>query len=220
MIATFLGTSRRRATVLCSGGVDSSTLLYWLRERGYDTLPIGVDYGQEHARRELAAAAAVTTALGLQLEVLTIPSLARRTHDIPDGHYNDERMKAMVWPNRNLLLLSLACAWGIPQGATVVAYAAHGGDHAIYPDCRPEFAHAADEALRIGTDGGVRLLAPFIAWTKADIVSRAVAFGVPLHLTWSCYRGGDLHCGTCGTCTERREAFDLARTADPTEYAV
>jgi 7-cyano-7-deazaguanine synthase len=128
-------------------------------------------------------------------------------------------MRATVYPNRNLIMLSLAAGMAIVRGAEGVAYAAHGGDHPIYPDCRPEFVDAARQAFRVGNWEPIDLIAPFITWKKEDIVRRGADLGVPFAETWSCYkgvRGG--HCGTCGTCVERREAFSLAGVPDPTVY--
>ncbi len=127
-------------------------------------------------------------------------------------------MKATVVPNRNMILLALAAGWAISQKADAIAYAAHGGDHAIYPDCRPEFAEAMRHAIGLADWHRVELLRPFVTLTKADIVRRGAELGAPLGSTWSCYRGGARHCGRCGTCVERREAFALAGVPDPTDY--
>ena len=128
-------------------------------------------------------------------------------------------MKTTVVPNRNMILLAVAAARAIALKADTLAYAAHGGDHAIYPDCRPEFADAMDHAIGLADWHKVRLERPMVTWTKSDIVRRGAELGVPMHLTWSCYKGGDTHCGRCGTCIERREAFYLAGVTDPTTYA-
>ncbi|MFM9146691.1 MAG: 7-cyano-7-deazaguanine synthase, partial [Verrucomicrobiota bacterium] len=138
---------------------------------------------------------------------------------VPEGHYEEESMKATVVPNRNMLLISVATAWAVSLRAESVAYGAHGGDHAIYPDCRPEFAEALDRAVRLADWHEVRLERPFVKMDKAAIVRRGAELDVPFSLTWSCYVGGERHCGKCGTCVERKEAFRLARVTDPTDYA-
>jgi 7-cyano-7-deazaguanine synthase len=204
--------------LLLSGGLDSTTLLYELLHRQENVAPIGFDYGQRH-RRELDAAHDVCARFGFPYVVYRMPNVQSVKPPIPDGHYADESMKATVWPNRNMVMLSIAAAVAVDMGFNGVAYAAHGGDHTIYPDCRPEFVNLMREAILAGNWHKVVLEAPFINRTKAQIVKRGAQLGVPFHLTWSCYRGGDVHCGTCGTCTERREAFQLAGVPDPTVYA-
>ena len=141
---------------------------------------------------------------------------------VPDGHYTDVSMATTIVPNRNAILLSVAVGIAMAHGARRVAFGAHAGDHAIYPDCRTAFVAAFDRAARLGTDTGatepVGVIAPFASWKKADIVALGAELGVPFGDTWSCYRGGRAHCGTCGTCVERREAFALADVPDPTRY--
>jgi 7-cyano-7-deazaguanine synthase len=140
---------------------------------------------------------------------------------VPEGHYEEESMKQTVVPNRNMILLALAGAWAISTKSDAIAYAAHSGDHAIYPDCRPEFTEAMSDALRLCDWHEVKLMRPFLYPTpmsKADIVKLGTSLGVPFELTWSCYKGGEKHCGKCGTCVERVEAFQLAGVEDPTEY--
>lgn len=217
--------------VVASGGLDSTTLAYWLASRGTRLTLLAVDYGQRHAR-ELQAAAQTATALGAVCHVADMRALGQLlggsaltagTVDVPDGHYADETMKATVVPNRNALLLDLGVALAITAGAQAVAYGAHAGDHFIYPDCRPGFVTAYQQMALAANDGflpgGFTVAAPFITMTKAGIAALACRLGVPIGQTWSCYRGGTLHCGTCGTCTERREALQLAGVPDPTEYA-
>lgn len=127
-------------------------------------------------------------------------------------------MKKTVVPNRNMILLAVAIAKAVSVGARFVAYGAHAGDHAIYPDCRPEFVEAMKTAAGLADWTKVEILAPFIKSTKADIAKTGARLGVPFEMTWSCYKGGEIHCGKCGTCTERREAFQLAKIDDPTKY--
>lgn len=204
--------------VLLSGGLDSTTLLYHLRATGEVVVPVGFDYGQRHVR-ELESARAICAGLGLQYQVFTMPNLQAVKPPVPDGHYEEESMKATVWPNRNMVMLSIAVGYAVDRQHDTVAYAAHGGDHAIYPDCRPDFVGYMRLAIKAGNWHQVGLYAPFVMMSKAEIVSIGRQVGVPFDLTWSCYRGQARHCGTCGTCTERREAFQKSGVPDPTDYA-
>ena len=140
--------------------------------------------------------------------------------DVPDGHYAEETMRVTVVPNRNAIMLAVAFGVAAAQSADAVAIAVHGGDHFIYPDCRPGFIDAFQTMQDHALDGyaSVRLLAPYVNGSKADIVTDGAKHGTPFGDTWSCYKGGETHCGRCGTCVERREAFHLAGVADPTEY--
>lgn len=187
---------------------------------------LGVDYGQRH-RRELEAARAICERVGVEYRLADLRSIAPLLAGsaltdavaVPHGHYAEESMKATVVPNRNMILLSLAIGWAVSLKYDAVAYAAHAGDHTIYPDCRPEFVEAMDRAAGLCDWHRVRIERPFVHMTKADIVRRGAELGVPFELTWSCYEGGEVHCGKCGTCVERREAFERAGVADPTAYA-
>lgn len=216
-----------RAVILLSGGLDSTVLLYHLLATHAEVRALSVDYKQRH-RRELEAARAIASHAGVEHRVADLSAVASllggsalTTSDIevPLGHYEAETMKATVVPNRNMILLSLATAWAISTQSDIVAYAAHSGDHAIYPDCRTEFADAMAQAISLCDWHKVTLLRPFVEITKADIVRRGMELGAPLAMTWSCYQGKAVHCGECGTCVERREAFELAGVVDPTEYA-
>ncbi|MDR1816646.1 MAG: 7-cyano-7-deazaguanine synthase QueC [Puniceicoccales bacterium] len=216
-----------KSVVILSGGLDSTVLLAKLVADGRRCLALTFNYGQRHAR-EIEAARAIAAALGVEHTVGDLRGIAAlfgsncltdAALPVPDGHYTEERMKATVVPGRNLLFLSAAAALAFSRGCDTVAYGAHGGDHAIYPDCRPEFANALEKAIALADWHHVALERPFVSLTKADIVRLGAEIGAPLELTWSCYRGGDTHCGRCGTCVERREAFALAGVPDPTEYA-
>ena len=188
---------------------------------------LSIDYGQRH-RCELQRAAAICAAIDVPHQtadlsairpLLAGSSLTSPEIEVAEGHYTEENMKTTVVPNRNMILLALATGHALSIKADQIAYAAHSGDHAIYPDCRNEFADAMAEAIRLCDWNQVELNRPFVDWTKADIARRGAALGVPFEQTWSCYKGGELHCGRCGTCIERREAFDLAGIDDPTPYA-
>ena len=216
-----------RSVVVYSGGLDSTVLLAHLLAEGREVHAFTVNYGQRHAR-EIESAKAVCAHYGVPHQVADLRalgavfgtnSLTDSAVSVAEGHYTEESMKTTVVPNRNMILLAVAAARAIALKADTLAYAAHGGDHAIYPDCRPEFADAMDHAIGLADWHKVRLERPMVSWTKTEIVLRGAALGVPMHLTWSCYKGGDKHCGRCGTCIERREAFHLAGVTDPTVYA-
>lgn len=214
-----------------SGGLDSVTLAHSLVADGHELIALSFHYGQRHDK-ELDHAARCAGRVGAEHHVvdlrsvgalLTGSALTDRAVDVPEGHYTDESMAATVVPNRNAIMLSVAVGVAVARGAGAVATAVHAGDHTIYPDCRPEFIDAIEHEARVANEGfiadGFRVLAPFLRITKADIVWRGAALGVPFEDTWSCYLGEELHCGRCGTCVERREAFELAGVSDPTRYA-
>lgn len=212
--------------LIYSGGMDSTVLLYHLLDQGYVVRCLSVDYGQKH-KKELNCAASIcknltvehrTIDLSSVAELLASSSLISRDQAIPLGHYEASSMKATVVPNRNMLLLSLATAWAVDCKATTVSYAAHSGDHAIYPDCREVFAQGMDSVMQVCDWHSVRLNRPFVEKDKAAICKLGADLSVPFKQTWSCYLGTDLHCGRCGTCIERREAFHLAGVVDPTDY--
>lgn len=214
------------SVLIYSGGLDSTVLLYHLHDAGQPLAALSVNYGQRHVR-EIDCARKNCAALGVEHREADLSSLAPLLDgnsltdpgvDVPKGHYTEETMKATVVPNRNMIMLSVATGWAISRKADAVAYAAHAGDHAIYPDCRREFADALDAAIRLADWQQVQLYRPFVDWTKADIARRGAQLGVPFADTWSCYEGGAKHCGRCGTCIERREAFYLAEVDDPTPY--
>ena len=216
-----------KTVLIYSGGLDSTVLLYHLRAAGQSVHALSVNYGQRHAC-ELDHAADICRILQLPNPVADLSaiqpliagsSLTSADIEVAEGHYTEESMKSTVVPNRNMILLSIAAGHALSIGAQQIAYAAHSGDHAIYPDCRNEFADAMAEAIRLCDWSTVELSRPFVDWTKADIVRRGAELNLPFEKTWSCYKGGEIHCGRCGTCIERREAFDLAGIADPTTYA-
>ena len=213
--------------VLLSGGLDSTVLAADLTATAPGTVEtLSIDYGQRH-HRELTAAATVAATLGIRHDIIDLtalaPHLARSALtnsgvDVPEGHYTEESMKATVVPNRNMIFLSLAAARAIAGGIPHLFYAAHSGDHAIYPDCRPVFVSAMETALHLCDWTDITLHAPYLHLTKADIVKIGTRLGVDYSLTWTCYRGEDRACGKCGSCTERLEAFRGAGVQDPVEY--
>ena len=216
-----------KVVVLCSGGMDSVAALQWAQVNHVVAAVISFDYGAKHNPRELPFAAAHAARLGLRHEIVKLDFVNRlfasdlltSGGDIPDGHYEAENMKQTVVPFRNAVMLSIATGFAESEGAEGLVIAAHGGDHAIYPDCREDFMRAMGDAMRLGTYAGIQLLRPFIAMNKARIAAAGVKLGVDFAQTWSCYKGGPIHCGTCGTCVERREAFIDAGIPDPTTYA-
>src|SRR3954469_13278420 len=216
-----------KVVVLCSGGMDSVTALYAGR-RGHEVVAaVSFDYGAKHNAREIPFAAEHARRFGVRHEVIALDfvnrlfasDLLQSGGDIPEGHYEAANMKQTVVPFRNAIMLSIACGFAESVGAEGLVIAAHGGDHAIYPDCREDFMHAMSEAMRLGTYAAVKLLRPFIAMSKGQIAAEGAKLGVNFSRTWSCYKGGSVHCGVCGTCVERREAFAQAGLKDPTTYA-
>ena len=212
------------SVIIVSGGLDSITLLYDKAET--IALAVSFDYGQNHGVKELPFAAHHCRKLGIPH--ITIPlsfmhryfksSLLDGAEAIPEGHYAEENMKSTVVPFRNGIMLAIATGIAESHGLKRVYIANHGGDHTIYPDCRPDFIRAMDGAATAGTFVNVRIEAPYTNITKADIVRRGTALDIDYSKTWSCYKGADLHCGKCGTCVERKEAFQEAGVNDPTEY--
>lgn len=215
-----------KVVVLCSGGMDSVAALYWARTRHDVTAVLSFDYGSKHNHRELPLAAEHARRLEAPHRVIRLDfigqlfasDLLRSGGAIPEGHYADDTMRRTVVPFRNGIMLAAAAGFAESAGAGGLVIAAHTGDHTIYPDCREEFMRAMGEAMRAGTYAGIELLRPFIALTKARIAAEGAKLGVDFGRTWSCYKGGQVHCGKCGTCVERREAFLQAGLPDPTEY--
>jgi 7-cyano-7-deazaguanine synthase len=216
------------AIAVVSGGMDSTVLAYQSTGLFAQVDLLSVDYGQRH-RRELGYAAMTARRLGCRHDVVELPlstmltgsALTDASVDVPHGHYAADTMALTVVPNRNAVLISVAYAVAVARGADAVLVGVHAGDHHVYPDCRPAFVSALDEALRIGNEGvgNVRLEAPFVNHSKTDIARLGARLGVEWSETWSCYEGGEVHCGRCGTCVERHEAFRDAGGTDPTTYA-
>lgn len=219
-----------KTVAIVSGGLDSVTLAYYLKKRGDDLYLLSFDYGQKHFR-ELQFARQAGIDLGAQHNLVDLSTiqplvatsaLTQEGAEIPEGHYAAENMAATVVPNRNAIMLAIAYGWAVSIGASVVATGVHAGDHPIYPDCRDEFIRAFDLMEKLATAGyaepDLQLEAPFVNISKGDVVALAADLRVPFESTWSCYVGGEVHCGRCGTCVERKEAFRLANVIDPTVY--
>ena len=212
------------SVIIVSGGMDSTTLLYDRRDE--IALAISFDYGSNHNAREIPYAEMHCKRLGI--EHISIPldfmhkyfrsSLLEGADAIPEGHYADENMKSTVVPFRNGIMLAVAAGVAESRNLTKLLIANHGGDHTIYPDCRPEFISAMDSATNAGTYVGVRVVAPYTNITKGDIARIGKKLGIDYAETWSCYKGGEKHCGKCGTCVERKEALAYAGIEDTTEY--
>lgn len=212
------------SVIIVSGGMDSITLLHDYKDR--IALGISFDYGSNHNAKEIPFAELHCKRLGIKH--ITIPlefmhknfksSLLEGADAIPEGHYEDENMKSTVVPFRNGIMLAIAAGIAESNGLDHVMIANHGGDHAIYPDCRPEFISAMSSATSAGSYNGVTVIAPYTSITKGDIARRGKELGIDYTETWSCYKGGDKHCGKCGTCVERKEALRDAGIEDFTEY--
>ncbi|MBY3136891.1 MULTISPECIES: 7-cyano-7-deazaguanine synthase QueC [Rhizobium] len=216
-----------KTIVVCSGGLDSVTLAHKVAAEQQLIGLVSFDYGQRH-RKELDFAASCAARLSVPHHIIDIAGIGGHLSgsaltdnvEVPDGHYAEETMKATVVPNRNAIMLAIAFGLAAAQKADAVAVAVHGGDHFIYPDCRPGFIDAFQRMQNEALDGyaSVKLLAPYVDVSKAAIVVDGEKHGTPFSETWSCYKGGERHCGRCGTCVERREAFHLAGVLDPTKY--
>jgi 7-cyano-7-deazaguanine synthase len=218
-----------KAIAIVSGGLDSVVMAHLLKQRyGYELHVLSFDYGQRHVRElDFARRTALRFNVSwdrIDLREAGVTRLMRGSAltdevEVPEGHYAAESMKLTIVPNRNSIMLAIAFAAAVSEDVNIVAIAVHAGDHPIYPDCRPAFIHAFEAAERYANDRpSLHIYAPFIDKTKADIVRYGAELGVAFEETWSCYRGGVIHCGACGTCYERREAFKLAGVTDPTIY--
>ncbi|MDE5662764.1 MAG: 7-cyano-7-deazaguanine synthase QueC [Muribaculaceae bacterium] len=216
--------NKKDSLLVLSGGMDSTTMLHEYRDR--IALAVTFDYGSNHNAREIECAKENCRLLGVEHLVIPLSfmgqyfksSLLEGADAIPEGHYADDNMRSTVVPFRNGIMLSVAAGLAESRGLQYVMLANHGGDHTIYPDCRPDFVTAMSEAIRLGTFEGLTIIAPYTNITKGEIARHGKELGMDYALTYSCYKGGELHCGRCGTCVERREALAEAGIADPTRY--
>ena len=203
-----------KALLIYSGGLDSTTLLYEYRD--CIALAVSFDYGSKHNAREIAYAKLHCNRLGIKHMILPLDFIGKYFRsdlligggEIPEGSYDDGNMRSTVVPFRNGIMLAVAAGLAESYGLDTLLIANHSGDHAIYPDCRPEFIAAFDQAVRAGTYECIRVVSPYCDITKRDIALRGHALGIDYAETWSCYKGGERHCGKCGTCTERKEALE------------
>ncbi len=208
-----LSSDMKDSVIVLSGGMDSTTLLHERKDQ--IALAVTFDYGSKHNAREIECARKNCEMLGIEHIVIPLEfmgkyfksSLLIGGEEIPEGHYADENMKSTVVPFRNGIMLSIAAGLAESRGLKKVMLANHGGDHAIYPDCRPGFVEAMSEAIKQGTYDGITIDAPYTNITKSDIARIGKKIGVDYNLTYSCYKGGEKHCGKCGTCVERMEAL-------------
>lgn len=215
-----------RALVLVSGGMDSVTALYDTARKYEVAGGLSFDYGARHNHREIPFAAEHCAALGIRHYVINLKfinhlfnsALLKSGGKVPDGPYDPETMRQTVVPFRNGIMISIGTGLAESIGAKRIVIAAHAGDHSLYPDCREKFMASIGGAMKLGTYAQIELVRPYIKMTKAQIITRGRRLGVDFARTWSCYKGGKLHCGKCGTCTERRQAFAAAGIPDPTIY--
>lgn len=220
------GRDKKSVVMGLSGGLDSTTLLYYLKWLGYKVITVSFDYGQRHSK-ELDRAKVIADLAGVENIVVDLSCLKGQISGsaltdseitLPEEHYTHESQKKTVVPGRNMIFLSIAGSLAMSRGVDHIAFGAHSSDYAIYPDCRPPFVAWFEEAIKKGNYEDITVLAPFLSFSKTDIVFLANILKVPINETWSCYAGGDIHCGRCGTCRERIEAFDLSGVPDLTEY--
>lgn len=215
----------KKTILIYSGGLDSTTLLYKLLADGHEVKCLSVNYGQKH-KKEIDSAKYFCGKLQVDHEVVDLSNITKlissssltSNQEVPEGHYEEESMKATVVPNRNMIMLSVAIGWAINEKFDSVAYAAHNGDHAIYPDCREEFVDHVSKAAELADWHPIKIIRPFIQISKTEIAKLAAKLNVEIDKTWSCYKGKKFHCGKCGTCVERIEALELAGVSDNTTY--
>lgn len=214
------------AVIILSGGMDSAVLMAHELSLGTAVAALSFDYGSKHNARELPMAREMCARLGVPHKVVALPfinelfssSLLQSGEAVPDGAYDSANMKSTVVPFRNGILMAIAAGYAESVGASRVLIGSHSGDHHIYPDCRPEFNAALNSAVRLGTDDAVRLDFPFAAMDKRRIGDLGRDLGVDFARTWTCYKGGEIHCGTCGACDERKFALRHDQGLDPTVY--
>ncbi|EWH11343.1 regulator protein [Catenovulum agarivorans DS-2] len=214
-----------KVVVIYSGGMDSFTVLNLAIQQGFDVYALSFNYGQRHIK-ELEFAKSVCNKLNVPHKIVDISAInqllagSSLTDDIeiPEGHYEEENMKSTVVPNRNMILLSLAVGYAVSIKANKVFYGAHAGDHAIYPDCRPEFVEKMKAVCAIADYQPISIETPFLNDSKIDILAQGLKMGLDYSQTWTCYNGREHACGKCGACTERLEAFKLNNAVDPLIY--
>ncbi|MEW6983008.1 7-cyano-7-deazaguanine synthase QueC [Colwelliaceae bacterium 6471] len=214
-----------KVVVIYSGGMDSFTVLNRALKDGKEVYALSFDYGQRHVK-ELQCASQVCNALNVHHKVIDISSINQLLAgssltddiDIPEGHYEAENMKSTIVPNRNMILLSLAVGYAVSVKASQVYYGAHSGDHAIYPDCRPEFVLKMNDVCQIANYEPVEIFSPYLNVSKTDILTDGLSMGLDYSNTWTCYNGREKACGKCGACQERLEAFEENNATDPIAY--
>jgi 7-cyano-7-deazaguanine synthase len=216
-----------KAVVIYSGGMDSFTILNKAKAEGFDLYALTFDYGQKHSK-EIQFAINVCNELDIKHKIIDITAINQLLQsssltsdiEIPEGHYEAENMKSTVVPNRNMILLSLAIGYAVDIGAEKVYYGAHSGDHAIYPDCRPEFVLAMNDVAKLANYEPVDIVTPYLNSSKSEILADGIGMGLDYGKSWTCYNGRDKACGKCGSCVERLEAFENNQVVDPIAYEV
>lgn len=218
--------SLKKVVVLLSGGIDSTTVLYEAHQSSTVVAALSFFYGAKHNACEIPFAQWHAQHLSVPHVVISLnfmnehftSNLLQAGGAIPVGSYDNQTMQKTVVPFRNGVMLSIAAGFAESHQADAIVIAAHAGDHAIYPDCRPDFMEAMASAIQQGTYAQIELQRPFIGMNKTAIIQRGAQLKVDFSHTWSCYVGGETHCGHCGTCLERREGFKQAKIPDPTKY--
>jgi len=213
----------KKCVVVLSGGPDSTTVLFWARNQGYDVYPITFNYGQI-ATKEIQQAAIISKEIGVPHKIIDFSSLK----DIYTGvtslidrsiPMTPEFSEPIIVPFRNGIFLAASVAYAVSIGANYVFYGAQGSDDLFYPDCRKEFYKAFENAAKLGTDQPIIIEAPFSEMKKSEMLKKGKELGVPFHLTWSCYFNESIHCGVCESCMNRKRAFSEAKLSDPTKYS-
>ena len=222
-------TMKEKAVVIYSGGMDSFTILNKALKEGYELYALTFNYGQRHSK-EIEFAKDVCAELGINHRIIDITAINQLLQssslttsssiDIPEGHYEAANMKSTVVPNRNMILLSLAIGYAVDIGASKVYYGAHSGDHAIYPDCRPDFVHAMNKVAKLANYEPVDIVTPYLNSSKTEILADGLSIGLDYGKTWTCYNGREKACGKCGSCIERLEAFAENNATDPLPYEI
>ena len=215
-------TQKEKCVIVLSGGPDSATVAYWAKKQGYDVYCLSCKYGQI-ASKEVEHAKMITQELGVPLKIIDLSSL----RDIYAGVTSvcDENIamtsnftQPIIVPFRNAIFLSVAVAYAVSVGATKIFYGAHGSDEPFYPDCRKEFYKSFEKTARLGTEEKITVESPLSGGPKSDVIKCGLELGVPFELTWSCYFGGQKHCGKCESCVNRKRAFKDSQIQDPTKY--
>src|SRR5690554_771215 len=222
-------TMKEKAVVIYSGGMDSFTILNKALKEGYELYALTFNYGQRHSK-EIEFAKDVCAELGINHRIIDITAINQLLQssslttsssiDIPEDHYEAANMKSTVVPNRNMILLSLAIGYAVDIGASKVYYGAHSGDHAIYPDCRPDFVHAMNKVAKLANYEPVDIVTPYLNSSKTEILADGLSIGLDYGKTWTCYNGREKACGKCGSCIERLEAFAENKATDPLPYEI
>ena len=219
-----------KAVIIASGGIDSSTLLYKMVKEGFEVYVLTFIYGQKHLK-EIEYAKSIAEKLDVNHKVVDLSSMkvllsgsaltdsSIEVPEVPATSEYYETLQSTIVPNRNAIFLSIAIGYAVSLKANHVFFGAHFSDRGVYPDCRKEFVEAFQTAERLANDNPEMVVdAPFVDIDKSDIVKLGAELGVPFKETWTCYKGGEKHCGVCSSCRERKRAFVDSGVTDSTEY--